>query len=45
VQAYKRHKVSAERALELLRGTLEAAELPVEEQVPLESMLSQLDLE
>jgi Zn-dependent peptidase ImmA (M78 family)/transcriptional regulator with XRE-family HTH domain len=45
VRAYKRHKVSAARALELLHGTLRAAELPAEDKVPLESMRSQFDLE
>ena len=45
MRAYKRHKVSASRALELLHGTLQAAELPAEDRVPLESMRSQFDLE
>lgn len=45
LRAYRKHKVGANRALELLRGTFTAAELPAEDQVPLEAMLSQLDLE
>lgn len=45
VRAYKQHKVSAERALTLLRDTISAAELPQRNQVPLESMRAQFDLE
>ncbi|KFA94721.1 helix-turn-helix domain-containing protein [Archangium violaceum] len=45
VRAYKGHKVSAERALQLLRGTVVATELPPEDQVPVESMLSQFELD
>ncbi|HZI09499.1 MAG TPA: ImmA/IrrE family metallo-endopeptidase [Myxococcus sp.] len=45
VRAFKGYKVSAERALELLRGTLDADELPPRDAVPLDSMRSQLDLD
>lgn len=45
VRAYKGHKVSAERALQLLRGTLGAADLPPEDQVPVESMRSQFEMD
>lgn len=45
MRAYKRHKVSAERALELLRGTLHVNELPARAQVPMESMRAQFFLE
>jgi Zn-dependent peptidase ImmA (M78 family)/DNA-binding XRE family transcriptional regulator len=45
VRAYKRHKVSSRRTLELLRDTLTAAELPPEDRVPRESMRAQFDLD
>ncbi len=45
VRGYKRHKVSARRAVELLRGTLSAADLPPEDKVPRESMRAQFDLD
>jgi transcriptional regulator with XRE-family HTH domain/Zn-dependent peptidase ImmA (M78 family) len=45
VRAYKGHKVSAERALQLLRGTLGAADLPPEDHVPVESMRSQFEMD
>ncbi|MBZ4422988.1 ImmA/IrrE family metallo-endopeptidase [Myxococcus sp. RHSTA-1-4] len=45
VRAYKRHKVSAERALELLHGALSAGDLPPQDRIPLESMRSQFDLD
>jgi Zn-dependent peptidase ImmA (M78 family)/DNA-binding XRE family transcriptional regulator len=45
VRGYKRHKLSARRALELLRDTITAADLPPEDKVPRESMRAQFDLE
>jgi Zn-dependent peptidase ImmA (M78 family)/transcriptional regulator with XRE-family HTH domain len=45
VRAYKQHKISASRAIALLRNTLDAADLPPENRVPLESMRSQFDLD
>ena len=45
VRAFKRHKISATRALELLRGTITRADLPPEDAVPRESMRSQFDLD
>ena len=45
LRAYRGHKVSAHRALQLLRGTLGATELPPEDQVPVESMRSQFEID
>ena len=45
VRAYRRHKISQGRALELLRGTASAEDLPNEDRVPRESMRSQFDLD
>ncbi len=45
VRAYKRHKISARRALELLRGTVGAVDLPPEDRVPPDSMRAQFDLD
>lgn len=45
IRAYKRHKISAERALELLHGKLSAVDLPPSDGVPLESMHTQFDLD
>jgi Zn-dependent peptidase ImmA (M78 family)/DNA-binding XRE family transcriptional regulator len=45
IRGFRRHKVSEERACELLRGTLRADELPDTDQVPPEAMLGQLQLE
>lgn len=45
VRGYKRHKVSATRALELLQGTLTATDLPPEDKVPREAMRAQFDLD
>ena len=45
MRAFKSHKVGSTRALELLRGTFRADELPAHDQVPLESMRAQFDLE
>lgn len=45
VRGFKRHKLSAARALELLRGTIAAADLPPEDKVPRESMRAQFDLD
>jgi Zn-dependent peptidase ImmA (M78 family)/DNA-binding XRE family transcriptional regulator len=44
VRAFRRHKLSAARAVELLRGTVAADELPAEDAVPIESMRSEMDL-
>lgn len=44
VKAYKRHKLSAARAVEILRGAVSADELPPEDVVPIESMRSELNL-
>jgi hypothetical protein len=45
IRAYKRHKISAGRALELLHGKLSAVDLPPSDGVPLESMHTQFDLD
>jgi Zn-dependent peptidase ImmA (M78 family)/DNA-binding XRE family transcriptional regulator len=45
VRGYKRHKLSSRRALELLRDTVTAADLPAEDKVPRESMRAQFDLD
>ncbi|MGB8932002.1 MAG: XRE family transcriptional regulator [Anaeromyxobacteraceae bacterium] len=45
VRGFKRHKLSAARALELLQGTLAATDLPPEDKVPREAMRSQFDLD
>lgn len=45
VRGYKRHKLSSRRALELLRDTVTAADLPAEDKVPRESMRTQFDLD
>lgn len=45
VRGFKRHKLSASRALELLQGTVTAADLPSEDKVPRESMRAQFDLD
>ncbi len=45
VRGYKRHKLSSRRALELLRDTVTAADLPPEDKVPRESMRAQFDLD
>ena len=45
VRAFRRHKISQGRAIELLRGTVSAGDLPGEDRVPLESMRAQFDLD
>lgn len=45
VRGFKRHKLSASRALELLQGTVTAADLPAEDKVPREAMRAQFDLD
>jgi len=45
VRAFRRHKVSRGRAVELLRGTIRADELPAEDEVPLASIVGQMKLE
>lgn len=45
VRGYKRHKLSSQRALELLRETVTAVDLPPEDRVPRDSMRAQLDLD
>jgi len=45
VRGYKRHKISAPRAIELLRDTITAADLPPEDKVPRESMRAQFALD
>lgn len=45
VRAFKRHKISRSRTLALLRDTVDAADLPQEDQVPVESMRSQFDFD
>jgi hypothetical protein len=44
VKAFRRHKLSAARAVEILRGTVAADELPPEDVVPIDSLRSELDL-
>src|ERR671936_612555 len=44
-RAFKRHKISRARTLELLRGTLDDSDLPSEDRVPVESMRAQFDLD
>ena len=45
VRAFRRHKIAQGRAVELLRGTLSAGDLPGPDRVPPESMRSQFDLD
>jgi Zn-dependent peptidase ImmA (M78 family)/DNA-binding XRE family transcriptional regulator len=45
VRAFKRHKISRSRTLELLRGTATTEDLPQEDQVPVESMRAQFNLD
>jgi Zn-dependent peptidase ImmA (M78 family)/DNA-binding XRE family transcriptional regulator len=45
LKAFRRHKLSAARALEILRGSLSAEDLPPEDAVPLDSMLPEMDLD
>jgi len=45
IRAFKRHKISRGRALELLHGAATAEDLPAEDRVPLESMRAQFDLD
>lgn len=45
VRAFKRHKISRGRALELLRGTISMEDLPMEDNVPVDSMRAQFDLD
>ena len=45
VRAFKRHKLSRGRTLELLRGAAVDQDLPREDLVPLEAMRSQFDLD
>lgn len=42
VKAYRKHKLSRERAVELLRGTVEARDLPSQDEVPLEAMQAEI---
>ncbi|MHB1846071.1 MAG: helix-turn-helix domain-containing protein [Deltaproteobacteria bacterium] len=42
VKAYKKHKLSHERALELLRGSVPRQELPAPDVVPLDAMRAEL---
>ena len=44
VRAFKRHKISKGRALDLLWGTILPEDLPVEDTIPRDSMVSQFDL-
>lgn len=45
LRALRQRKISRSRALELLRGTVAAGELPPEDPVPVEAMRDQFDLE
>jgi Zn-dependent peptidase ImmA (M78 family)/DNA-binding XRE family transcriptional regulator len=45
IRAFKRHKLSRSRTLDLLRGAASAQDLPKEDRVPLESMRAQFDLD
>jgi len=45
MKAYRRHKVSGARAVELLRGTLVTADLPPEDEVPLDAMRAEVELD
>jgi hypothetical protein len=45
VRGYKRHKLSARRAIELLRETVTSSDLQSEGRVPRESMRAQFDLD
>lgn len=45
VRAFKRHKLSRSRTLEMLRGAASADDLPREDKVPVESMRAQSDLD
>ena len=45
VRAFKRHKLSRGRTLELLRGAAVDQDLPREDQVPVEAMRAQFDLD
>lgn len=38
VRAYRKHKLSRERAVELLRGTVEPQDLPRQDEIPLEAV-------
>lgn len=42
VRAYRKHKLSRERAVELLRGTVEPQDLPPQDAVPLEAMQAEI---
>jgi Zn-dependent peptidase ImmA (M78 family) len=42
VKSYRKHKLSRERAVELLRGTVEPQDLPEQDAVPLEAMRAEL---
>ncbi|MGC4113161.1 MAG: XRE family transcriptional regulator [Myxococcales bacterium] len=42
VKAYRKHKLSRERAVELLRGTVEPKDLPAQDEVPLEAMHAEI---
>jgi hypothetical protein len=42
VKAYRKHKLSRERAVELLRGTVEPQDLPEQDAVPLDAMRAEL---
>ncbi len=44
LRAFRRHKLSASRAVELLRGTLGREELPPEDEVPPDSLRDAFDL-
>ena len=45
IRAFKRHKLSGSRTLDLLHGVATAQDLPREDEVPLESMRAQFDLD
>ena len=42
VKAFRRHRIGQQRALELLHGTLDAADLPAPHDVPMDAMLDEL---
>ncbi|MFH0902929.1 MAG: helix-turn-helix domain-containing protein [Pseudomonadota bacterium] len=43
VRAYRGHRLGRERALDLLRGTLDATDLPEQHDVPLEGMVGEIE--
>ncbi|MFF7248502.1 helix-turn-helix domain-containing protein [Embleya sp. NPDC008237] len=42
IRAYKKHKISAERAVEIARGAVTVDELPARDEIPLEALRNEL---